>query len=167
MLIPERSPEKIDYDSALDTLKLNLLAPMLLAKHLVPFLPRKAVKLSPEEGVNSAAILAFMSARVGSISDNSRGGWFSYRSSKAGVNQLVKSLDNHLRMQNGGQAMAVGLHPGTVKTGLSREFWGSTPKEKLFTPEYATERLLEVLKRMEVEGGRGRCWDYKGEEIMP
>lgn len=167
MLIPERSPEKISYDSALATIKLNLLAPMILAKHLVPFLPRKATKLSPEQGLNNTAIFAIMSARVGSISDNGRGGWFSYRASKAGVNQLVKSLDNHLRMQNGAHAMAVGLHPGTVKTGLSREFWDSTPKEKLFSPEYAAGRLVEVLRDMDIEGGRGRCWDYKGEEIAP
>jgi NAD(P)-dependent dehydrogenase (short-subunit alcohol dehydrogenase family) len=167
MLSPERSPEKISYDTALATLKLNLLAPMMLAKHLTPFLPRKAIKLSPQEGLNKSAILGIMSARVGSISDNARGGWFSYRSSKAGVNQLVKSLDIHLKMQNGGQAMAVGLHPGTVKTGLSEEFWGSTPKEKLFSSEFAAERLCEVLRGLEVEGGRGRCWDWKGEEIPP
>lgn len=146
MLVPERAPEKISHDAALATLKLNLLAPMMLAKHLTPFLPRKATKLSPEDGLNDAAVLALMSARVGSISDNARGGWFSYRASKAGVNQLVKSLDNHLRMQNGTHAVAVGLHPGTVKTGLSREFWESTPKEKLFSPEYAAERLLAVLR---------------------
>jgi NAD(P)-dependent dehydrogenase (short-subunit alcohol dehydrogenase family) len=167
MLHPERAPDKISYDSALATLKLNLLAPMILAKHLTPFLPRKATKLAPESGLNNSAILALMSARVGSISDNARGGWFSYRASKAGVNQLVKSLDNHLRMQNGGHAMAVGLHPGTVKTGLSKEFWESTPKEKLFSPEYAAESLLDVLRELDVEPGRGRCWDYKGEEIAP
>lgn len=167
MLVPERAPEKIDYDSALATLKLNLLSPMLLVKHFSPFLPRKASKLDHLEGLNSSAILALMSARVGSISDNGRGGWFSYRASKAGVNQLVKSLDNHLAMQNGKMAMSVGLHPGTVKTELSRQFWESTPKEKLFSAEYSAGRLLEVLKELSVEQGRGRCWDYKGEEIKP
>lgn len=167
MLVPERAPEKIEYDSALATLKLNLLAPMLLMKHFSPFLPRKSTPLDKTNGLNDAAILALMSARVGSISDNERGGWYSYRSSKAGVNQLVKSLDNHLKMQNGGKAMSVGLHPGTVKTGLSEEFWESTPKEKLFEPEYSAERLVEVLRTLNVESGRGRCWDYKGDEIKP
>lgn len=38
--------------------------------------------------------------------------------------------------------MAVALHPGTVKTGLSKEFWGNVTGEKLFTPEYAAERLV-------------------------
>jgi NAD(P)-dependent dehydrogenase (short-subunit alcohol dehydrogenase family) len=166
MLVPERAPEKIEYDSALATLKLNLLAPMMLVKHFTAFLPRKATKLEPLDGLNDTAILALMSARVGSISDNERGGWFSYRASKAGVNQLVKSLDNYLRMQNGRMAMSVGLHPGTVKTGLSREFWESTPKEQLFSPEYSAGRLVEVLRGLK-EGARGRCWEYKGEEISP
>ena len=167
MLSPERAPEKIEYDSALQTLKLNLLAPMLLAKHLTPFLPRKSTKLPSIEGLNDSAIIAFMSARVGSISDNGRGGWYSYRSSKAGVNQLVKSLDIHLKVRSGDNAMSVGLHPGTVKTGLSEEFWKSTPKEKLFDPKFAAQKLVDVVKGLDVAAGRGRCWDWKGEEIMP
>ena len=166
MLVPERSPEKIEYDSALQSLKLNLLAPMMLAKYLTPFLPRKSAHLERIEGVNDAAVMAFMSARVGSISDNGRGGWYSYRSSKAGVNQLAKSLDIHLKMRSGEKAMSVALHPGTVKTGLSKEFWESTPKDKLFEAGFAAERLVEVVRGVD-EGKRGRCWDWKGEEVMP
>ena len=167
MLVPERAPDKISHDAALATLKLNLLAPMMLMKHLSPFLPKKKTfELDPVDGLNDAAIMAFMSARVGSISDNARGGWYSYRASKAGVNQLVKSLDIMLQLQAGPRAMSVGLHPGTVKTDLSREFWDSTPKEKLFEPAFAAERLLEVLKGMGSEG-RGKCWDWAGKEIAP
>ena len=166
MLVPERSPAAIEHDAALETLKLNLLAPMMLAKHFFPFLPRKATQLDAVEGLNDAAVLALMSARVGSISDNQRGGWYSYRASKAGVNQLVKSLDIYLKMQTGAKAMSVGLHPGTVKTGLSEEFWGSTPKEKLFSPEFSAERLCEVVKGRR-EGDRGKCWAWDGEEILP
>ena len=59
------------------------------------------------------------------------------------------------------------MHPGTVKTDLSKEFWGSTPKEKLFEKEYSAERLCEVLRTRDVEAARGRCWDWKGEEIPP
>ena len=167
MLVPERAPDKIEYDSALATLKLNLLAPMLLMKHFAPFLPRKSTELSAVSGLNPSAIMAMMSARVGSISDNQRGGWYSYRSSKAGINQVVKSLDIFLQLQTGQNAFAVGLHPGTVKTGLSKEFWESTPKEKLFEPEYSAEKLLSVLEGLEVSKGRGKCWDWEGKEILP
>ena len=107
-----------------------------------------------------------MSARVGSIQDNRLGGWYSYRASKAAVNQLVRTFDNHLRTAAAEKAVAVGLHPGTVKTGLSREFWGNVKKEKLFEPEWVAERLIEVIKERGLEG-RGRCWDWDGKEIVP
>ncbi|KAK5064702.1 hypothetical protein LTR84_000536 [Exophiala bonariae] len=166
MLYPERAPDKIEYDSALETLKLNLLAPMMLVKHFSRFLPRKATKLEALSGLPDSAVLALMSARVGSIGDNRLGGWYSYRSSKAGVNQLVRSTDIHLKMQSGKNAMCIGLHPGTVKTGLSEQFWESTPKEKLFSAEFSAERLIEVVNGVD-ESGRGKCWDWNAKEIPP
>jgi NAD(P)-dependent dehydrogenase (short-subunit alcohol dehydrogenase family) len=166
MLIPEKAPDKVEYQSALDTLKLNLLAPMMLVKYLSPMLPRKATKLDSIEGLPGPAVMGLMSARVGSIGDNHKGGWYSYRASKAGVNQLVRSTDIFLRMQSGKNALCIGLHPGTVKTGLSKQFWASTPKEKLFSPDFSSERLVEVCKGMGEEG-RGKCWDWEGKEIPP
>jgi NAD(P)-dependent dehydrogenase (short-subunit alcohol dehydrogenase family) len=170
MLHPEKSPAQIDYEKALETLKLNLLAPMMLLKHFSQFLPKKAVTLSAVDGLPGAAVLACMSARVGSITDNGKGGWYSYRSSKAGVNQVVKSADLHFKTQSGHNACVIGLHPGTVKTGLSKGFWESTPKDQLFTPEYSAEKLLEVVGKIgdsNIDEYRGRCWDYKGDVIAP
>ena len=62
--------------------------------------------------------------------------------------------------------MCVSLHPGTVKTGLSEDFWGSTSQQKLFTPEFAAERLVEVVRNVGLDG-RGRCWDWNGKEVPP
>jgi NAD(P)-dependent dehydrogenase (short-subunit alcohol dehydrogenase family) len=107
-----------------------------------------------------------MSARVGSITDNRLGGWYSYRASKAGVNQLVKTFDNHLRTASGENAMAVALHPGTVKTDLSKDFWGNVKKEKLFEREWVAEQLIDVINRVGVDG-RGKCWDWDGKEVPP
>lgn len=107
-----------------------------------------------------------MSARVGSITDNLAGGWFSYRASKAAVNQLAKSLDVYLQQSAGANALCVSLHPGTVKTELSKEFWTSTPEDELFSPEHAAERLCEVVKGLGEEE-RGKCWDWAGKEIPP
>ncbi|KAL9624773.1 MAG: hypothetical protein Q9160_001128 [Pyrenula sp. 1 TL-2023] len=166
-LTPERAPAQISYDDALETLKINLLAPMMLAKHFTPFLPKKNTSLEAVEGLHPHhAILAFMSARVGSISDNRLGGWYSYRASKAGVNQLVKTLDIFLKGKSGGKTMCVGLHPGTVKTDLSKEFWETTPDEKLFTPDFAVEKLKGVLDGLK-DGDRGKCWDWQGKEVPP
>lgn len=109
-----------------------------------------------------------MSARVGSTTDNSKGGWYSYRASKAGVTSLTKTFDLWLRNHSGDKAAAVALHPGTVRTGLSRDYWEGVEKEgKLFEPDYAAGKLLEVVRGLYLESGRGRCWDWAGKEIKP
>ncbi len=166
MLIPEKAPDKIEYDGALETLKLNLLAPMMLLRYFSPMLPRKAAKLESIEGLPAASVLGLMSARVGSITDNRKGGWYSYRASKAGVNQLAKSTDIYLNIQSGKNALCVSLHPGTVKTDLSKGFWDSTPKGDLLDPAFAAESLVKVCEGMG-QDHRGKCWDWNGKEILP
>lgn len=166
ILHPEKSPAQVDTDIALRTFQINALGPLLLSKHLSPLLPRKSANLERISGLPSPAALALMSARVGSITDNSLGGWYSYRASKAAVNQIAKSIDIYLKQRCGDNAMCVSLHPGTVKTGLSEDFWGSTPPDKLFPPEFAAERLMKVVEEVGIEG-RGRCWDWEGKLIPP
>lgn len=82
------------------------------------------------------------------------------------MNNFTRALDLFLNARAGEKAMAIAYHPGTVKTGLSREFWGSVKEEKLFEPEFAVEKMLEVVRGVGVDG-RGKCWDWKGEEILP
>lgn len=185
LLFPEKSPRQIDASSALLTFQTNALGPLLMLKHFSPFLPKKNASFAEEDdamkGLPKQAIMGLMSARVGSITDNTLGGWYSYRASKAAVNQITKTFDNFLRSTAGDAAMAVALHPGTVKTDLSREFWGNVREEKLFEAEWVAERLVELLggakgeaqreerrlRRVLGVGERGRCWDWKGEEIPP
>lgn len=82
------------------------------------------------------------------------------------MNSLTKTFDLHLKNSAGVKAMAVALHPGTVKTSLSRDFWAGVPQDKLFTAEFAAERLVGVVRELDMEKTRGRCWDWKGEEIV-
>ncbi|KAK8166455.1 short-chain dehydrogenase/reductase-like protein [Phyllosticta citrichinensis] len=176
LLFPEKAPAQIDADNALLTLQTNTLGPLLAIKHFARHMPRKSTSMPTSDDGSAAdayanlpspATWATMSARVGSISDNRLGGWYSYRASKAAVNQITKTFDNHLRTQAGDKAVAVAMHPGTVRTGLSRDFWDSVAKEKLFEADWVAERLVGVLKDGKGERLRGKCWDWKGEEVPP
>ncbi|KUI57601.1 hypothetical protein VP1G_04931 [Cytospora mali] len=178
VLHAEKSARQVDAGDALATYRVNALGPLLLMKWFGEFLPRRRTVFAAEDEYDATgqkqavrlpghAVWMGMSARVGSISDNRKGGWYSYRSSKAAVNSLVKSFDHQLGLKSGDKAMAVAYHPGTVRTDLSREYWESMPKEKLFAPEFAAERMVEVATGKVGLEGRGRCWDWKGEEIMP
>lgn len=139
----------------------------MLLKHFSQFLPRKSTLLSrTNRDLPSQAVWSTFSARVGSISDNKLGGWYSYRASKAAVNQITKTFDNHLKTAAGENSIAIALHPGTVKTGLSKEFWNTTKPEKLFSADFAAEQLWNVIKSRNTEH-RGRCYDWKGSEIAP
>ena len=60
--------------------RINTIGPALVLKHFSPLLAR-----------DRRAIMASLSARVGSISDNRTGGWYSYRATKAALNQLIRT----------------------------------------------------------------------------
>ncbi|CAN8100167.1 unnamed protein product [Discula destructiva] len=173
ILHPEKALRQVDAERALMTYRVNTLGPLLLMKHFGDFLPKKSRTAAVVAAATATAtatdhaVWATMSARVGSVSDNRAGGWYSYRSSKAGVNSLTKSFDLQLRARSGDRAMAIAYHPGTVRTDLSREFWGGVPEGKLFSAEFAAEMMVEVVTGGVGLEGRGRCWDWKGEEILP
>lgn len=177
VLHPEKNPRQIDAALSLETFRINTIGPLLLIKHFSELLPRKSTdvgqtsneKVSESEGsvrLPQHATWLSMSARVGSISDNRAGGWYSYRASKTAVSSVSKSFDNYLKASSGDNAMAVSYHPGTVKTDLSKDFWASVEKDKLFSPEYAAERMTDVVSGLELSQ-RGKCWDWKNEEVPP
>lgn len=179
ILHPEKSLRQVDAENALLTYRVNTLGPLLLMKHFSDLLPKKRTSFAQQlqaQGGGEAdtttrlpehAVWLNMSARVGSVSDNRKGGWYSYRSSKAGVNSLTKSFDLQLQPRSGDKAMAMAYHPGTVKTDLSKDFWATVEDGKLFDVDFAVEKMVEVVTGKVGLEGRGRCWDWKGEEILP
>ena len=167
ILHPEKSAAQVDYADALETFKVNVLGPLMLMKYFSGFLPRKMTELDlSETDLPGHAVWVDMGARVGSIGDNKLEGWFSYRSSKAAVHSLTKCLDNQLYTKGGDKSMAMSYHPGTVKTDLSKEFWGSVANDTLLDPEVAVEKMAAVVMGIKLEQ-RGKCWDYKGKEVPP
>jgi NAD(P)-dependent dehydrogenase (short-subunit alcohol dehydrogenase family) len=109
------------------------------------------------------SVIALMSARVGSISDNRLGGWYAYRASKAALNQVVRTASIEIA-RRWREAVIVGLHPGTVETPLSAPFSGNVSPEKLFTPAFAAGRLLAVIDALGAKDS-GKCFAWDGSEI--
>ena len=129
-------------------LAINTIGPALIAKHLLPRLPR-----------TRRAVFAALSARVGSIGDNRLGGWHAYRASKAALNMLVANFGIELARSHP-QAIAAALHPGTVASALSAPFRQSTPDNPLFTPEQAAGHLLGVIEGLTpADSGGLFAWD--------
>ncbi len=129
--MPEKSFRQIDPAHMALSFAVNATGPALLMKHFLPRLAR-----------GRRAVFATLSARVGSISDNSLGGWMSYRAAKAALNMLVRCAAIELARANPA-AICVALHPGTVATPLSAPF--AKTGLAVTTPESAAARLLTVL----------------------
>jgi NAD(P)-dependent dehydrogenase (short-subunit alcohol dehydrogenase family) len=150
---PEKTLEQISMASLQRVFAVNAFAPILLAKALMPLL-----------GHGLPAVLASLSARVGSIGDNRSGGWYAYRASKAAQNQLLKTLSIEMARRNR-RSCCVLLHPGTVDTPLSAPFQARGPADKLFSAELAAGQLLDMISNCTPEqSGRFFAWD--GSEIV-
>lgn len=145
---PERSFKALEAAHLRRDFEVNALGPALLARHLIPLMPR-----------DRRAVFAALSARVGSIGDNRLGGWHSYRASKAAMNMILKTLAVELARTHP-QAVVAGLHPGTVDTDLSKPFQRGVKPEKLFTPDQSAAHLLQVLDGLTLaDSGGVFAWD--------
>lgn len=149
---PERSYRQLDGAAMAEAFRINTIGPALIAKHMLPLLPR-----------DQRAVFGALSARVGSISDNRLGGWHSYRASKAALNMLMRNFAIELARTHS-QACVVALHPGTVDTGLSEPFQAKLPAGQLTSPGQAAQHLLDVIDGL-TPADSGRAFDWRGEEI--
>ena len=96
-------------------------------------------------------VVAVLSARVGSITDNRLGGWYSYRASKAALNMVLKSASVEFARRFPGVKL-LAFHPGTTDTKLSQPFQRGVPPNKLFTPDFVAGRLSGLMDRLKPEG---------------
>lgn len=149
---PEKNLTALNAEILRRAFNINTVGPALIAKHFLPHLRR-----------DRKTVFAALSARVGSISDNRLGGWYAYRASKAALNMIIRSASIEIARRNK-QAIVVGLHPGTVDTGLSKPFQANVPSGKLFTPAFAAGQLIDVIDQCQSsDTGKLLAWD--GQEI--
>ena len=154
---PEKALRQVETDFFLQNMQVNALASLLIAKHVRPLLAKA------ERSNDKPAIFATISARVGSISDNQVGGWYSYRMSKAALNMGMKNLSIEWGRSLKDVCVVV-MQPGTVNTQLSAPFQSNVADGHLFSPAYSAECLLEVLSGM-TAAQSGSFVDWAGESI--
>jgi NAD(P)-dependent dehydrogenase (short-subunit alcohol dehydrogenase family) len=171
VMVPETSLSKFDPVAAMTSYHTNAIGAALMMKHFHALMLTTAqvnATHSPTHSpthTHTVPVIANLSARVSSISDNRLGGWYSYRASKTALNQLTKTAAVEFGpSRKKYPIVCVVLHPGTVATQLSKPFQRNVPKEKLFTAEYSAECLLRVVDGLTLES-TGHFYDYAGVEI--
>ncbi|HFE37960.1 MAG TPA: SDR family oxidoreductase [Gammaproteobacteria bacterium] len=107
----------IDEQDWLNTFRINTIVPMLIAEAFVENVARSERK-----------IIASVSSKMGSIADNGSGGCYIYRSSKAALNAVMKSMSIDLAPRN---IACVILHPGWVKTDMGGPYAEITTRESV------------------------------------
>lgn len=137
---PEKSLLKLKASAMQEVLHTNVVIPSLWIAALVQ-LPR----------AGADCVVAVLSARVGSITDNQLGGWYSYRASKAALNMMLKSAAVEYRRRLP-RVKLLAFHPGTTDTALSRPFQRGVAPEKLFSPEFVARRLAQLLDQLQPDG---------------
>ncbi|MDF1757490.1 MAG: SDR family NAD(P)-dependent oxidoreductase [Legionellaceae bacterium] len=153
-LMPEKSLRELSAEKFRRVFEINTILPALIAKSFLPKLNK-----------DNRSIFAVLSARVGSISDNKLGGWYSYRASKSALNMIIKNSSIEIARSNT-HAVIVGIHPGTVDSNLSKPFQNNVPNGKLFTPDFSAKKIIEVIQKLTPKQS-GKCFAWDGQEIIP
>ncbi|WP_028913918.1 SDR family NAD(P)-dependent oxidoreductase [Pseudorhodobacter ferrugineus] len=147
--LPEKALRAVTSEGLLAQFQTNAMGPILVLKHLVPHLAK-----------DTPARIGILSARVGSIGDNGMGGWYSYRTAKAALNQLIHTAAIELARSHK-QTVLAALHPGTVATAFTAKFAGS---HATVPPAEAAQNLTAVLAGL-TPAQSGGFYDYAGHSI--
>lgn len=131
----------INFDNIERQVSVNAVAPLRISETVLPFMVR-------------GSKIGMISSRMGSITDNTSGGKYGYRMSKAALNMVGVCLANDLI----GQGIAVAMiHPGFVNTQLVN-FDGD------ISPDESARRIAERLEELNLKN-TGTFWHAIGEEL--
>ena len=146
---PEKTINAVKQKSMIDMMTINAIGPALLLKNFSKKLDK-----------TKFSVFVNLSARVGSITDNRLGGWISYRSSKAALNQIIKTASIEINRRNK-NAVCVGLHPGTVKTKFTEKYQKNS---QTISPEASVDMMMKVIESLSIDDN-GHCFAYDGSVI--
>lgn len=146
---PEKSLAAVQVEILAKSFQLNAIGPLVVLRHFAPL-------LAP-----GPSVYAKLSARVGSITDNRKGGWYGYRASKAALNMFFQTAAIELQRKNPALRV-VALQPGTVRSNLSKPF--SAGVANLLEPAESVAGMLGALWGLEARQG-AQFVDYQGQQI--
>ncbi len=151
---PERKAEELTPEGHLKVYENNVIPAILIGKYF------KALLRASEQ-----PRFFSISAKVGSITDNNIGGWYSYRMAKASLNMFMKTFSRELGRFNK-SSLIVALHPGTTETKLSEPFMETAKKKyKIHTPNDTAENLWKVVKQLQIPTDNGAFYSWDGEKL--
>jgi NAD(P)-dependent dehydrogenase (short-subunit alcohol dehydrogenase family) len=137
--------EAPDIESIRRQFEVNAIGPVRVTSALLPRL-------------QAGSKVALITSRMGSIADNSSGGMYGYRMSKAALNMAGMSMAQDLKKRE--VAVAI-LHPGMVATDMTARF-GHGPQMQ--SPGDTAGMLIERIDGLELANS-GTFWHAKGEEL--
>lgn len=132
-----------DEELWLRTFRVNTIAPYKMTVALLDQLAR-----------SSRRLIATIGSEMGSLAENSSGGYYVYRSAKAGVHMVMRSLALDLAPRG---ITAIILHPGWVRTDLGGP-------EAPVTPADSAAGLFKTMLALE-PADSGRFLDYQGKDV--
>lgn len=132
-----------DFDAWEQAFRVNAMAPLKLAEAFTRHVANSDMKK-----------MAFITSKMGSIADNGSGGSYTYRSSKAALNAVVRSLSIDLAAR--GIAVAL-LHPGWVKTDMGGPNAWITAEQSISS----MRRMIDQL----TPASSGQFFAYDGQPV--
>ena len=133
----------VDYEVWPEVLRVNVLTPMACVEALVD-----------NVAASERRQIVMMSSRMGSVGENTGGGEVVYRSSKAALNAVAKSLSIDLKARG---ITVICVHPGWVQTDMGGSSAPLTPAQSIA----GLKRVVEGLTPAQ----SGRFFNYDGAEI--
>jgi NAD(P)-dependent dehydrogenase (short-subunit alcohol dehydrogenase family) len=146
---PEKRLAALSAQALMQQFAVNAVGPALVMRHALPWLAK-----------DRRVIYAKLSARVGSIEDNHKGGWYGYRAAKAALNQLLQTAAIECARTRP-LAVVAALQPGTVASPLSQPF---VPVAQTLAPAASAAGLLCALDTLE-PSARAQFVDHAGQTI--
>ena len=130
--------ENMDFSSVLEQFRVNALGALQVTQALLG-------------NFSDGARIVNMTSRMGSLDDNTSGGYYGYRMSKAALNMATRSLAVDLKGRN---ITVIAMHPGMVQTDMTRGFGMMTPAESVAS-------MVEIIEKL-TPAQSGQFLHYQG-----